>query len=173
MSGANVFARVFANGATVSAFNPIFQFSAVSANSNPNIASFVSSNTNASVFIDNSITGFQSSINFSDSSNMKYQIGKQNNNTFFMWDQTNTKNFLTLDATGNMVVGEASGLTISNTGVLTIANTLTLGTYGVSANGSLGSTGQALLSNGTATYWGAVTSTLDYGGSYALKAYYG
>ena len=174
ISGANVFARIFANSATMVTYFNTFQFSVISANSNPNIASFVSANTNAAIYIDTNTTGFQSTINFSDATTSKWQIGKQGDNSFFMWDQNNSKNFFTVNTTGNMVLGEASGLQISNTGVLTIANTLTLGSLGLSANGSVGTAGQLLTSNGSAAYWAAAgASTLDYGGAYALKAFYG
>jgi hypothetical protein len=44
-------------------------------------------------------------------------------------------------------------------GITRFAANLVLGSSGISANGNYGTTGQALLSNGSATYWGASLST--------------
>ena len=48
-------------------------------------------------------------------------------------------------------------LTIPDTGAITFNRGITLGTNGFSANGSLGSAGQVLTTNGTSTYWSTVT----------------
>jgi hypothetical protein len=60
--------------------------------------------------------------------------------------------------------GSGYGLTVSQTGQSIFGNTVFLGSVGLSANGSLGTAGHVLHSNGSATYWatddnsGTVTS---------------
>ena len=51
--------------------------------------------------------------------------------------------------------GSGYGLTVSQTGQSIFGNTIFLGSVGLSANGSLGTAGHVLHSNGTATYWAA------------------
>jgi hypothetical protein len=66
--------------------------------------------------------------------------------------------------------GSGKGLTINQTGQSTFGNTVILGSVGVSSNGSVGTAGQVLTSNGSASYWSTSSSTFDYGTAYALKS---
>ena len=54
------------------------------------------------------------------------------------------------------IINTTAAFTIS--GVHTYSANIILGSSGLSANGSFGTTGQALYSNGTATYWNSVSS---------------
>jgi len=60
---------------------------------------------------------------------------------------------------GTNVVNTTSAFTFS--GVHTHNANIVLGSSGLSANGSYGSAGQSLLSNGTATYWATAGATLN------------
>ena len=70
------------------------------------------------------------------------------------------------------------GLTVTQTGQSTFGNTVILGSVGLSANGSLGTSGQVLTTNGTTTYWSTVTGgggsgANSTGGSGAIQYYNG
>ena len=97
-------------------------------------------------------------------------------NVQFLWDETNDRwstNGQPLAVSSLVATGAASGITTlaaGNTTITGFANvtstlqvgggstfggTVTLGSVGLSSNGSLGTAGQVLHSNGTATYWAA------------------
>lgn len=59
----------------------------------------------------------------------------------------------------------AANLTITNTASLVLAQNT-----GINANGTFGTAGQALLSNGTAVYWGAPTGLFSNGTAYTFSA---
>ena len=86
-------------------------------------------------------------------------------------------NAVTIANTTGVYTGVVNSATFS-VGTTFIANTtqITIASTPLSANGSNGTAGQILTSNGNSgsPYWAAAgASTLDYGGSYALKAFYG
>ena len=97
-------------------------------------------------------------------------------NVQFLWDETNDRwstNSQPLAISSLIAAGAASGITTlaaGNTTITGFANvtstlqvgggstfggTVTLGSVGLSSNGSLGTAGHVLHSNGTATYWAA------------------
>ena len=97
-------------------------------------------------------------------------------NVQFLWDETNDRwstNGQPLAVSSLVAAGAASGITTlaaGNTTITGFANvtstlqvgggstfggTVTLGSVGLSSNGSLGTAGHVLHSNGTATYWAA------------------
>jgi hypothetical protein len=63
---------------------------------------------------------------------------------------------------GNIGIGNtAPADKLSVNGTTFLGGNVTLSSYGLSANGSYGSAGQSLLSNGSATYWATAGATLN------------
>ena len=93
--------------------------------------------------------------------------GTANNSSYFggnlpsyYTDATNiTTGTLPYAQLGNNVVNTTGSFTLS--GVTTFNANIVLGSSGISANGSYGSVGQSLLSNGSATYWATAGATLN------------
>ena len=93
--------------------------------------------------------------------------GTANNSSYFggnlpsyYTDATNiTTGTLPYAQLGNNVVNTTGSFTLS--GVTTFNANIVLGSSGISANGSYGSAGQSLLSNGSATYWATAGATLN------------
>jgi trimeric autotransporter adhesin len=64
--------------------------------------------------IDNSTGGFQSSLNLLDAGVLKFQIAKQTNNSFLIYDASNTRNFFTYaPSNGSLVLNP----TVGNVGI--------------------------------------------------------
>jgi len=77
--------------------------------------------------------------------------GSESNPSFAFTDDTNTGMYRVAADTLGFVTNEQTRLQVNNS-VFNISNTV-----GLMANGSTGTTGQVLTSNGTATYWSTVS----------------
>jgi hypothetical protein len=110
-------------------------------------ANFASSGTNTgSIVIDNAAAGNQSNVTFNDTGSPKWQIGKQSDNTFFIWDQAHTQNFLQVNASGNIILEPTSGTV--GMGTTLPATALDVGTGTVTAQAyRVNSLGGAMLSS--------------------------
>lgn len=64
---------------------------------------------NAELWIDNDAGGNQSSIKFANQGTMAWQIGKQTDNTFFIYDSAHTRSILITDTLGNLLLAPAGG----------------------------------------------------------------
>jgi hypothetical protein len=86
----------------------------------------------------------------------------------------NNNNHVSLVSNGNLGIGNTAPnarLAVTGTanisgnvaiaGITTFTGNVVLGSVAVSSNGGLGTAGQVLTSNGTATYWSTVTATVN------------
>jgi hypothetical protein len=74
---------------------------------------FYKADTSTVVGLDNGTAGVQAYLNFADAGTTKWQIGKQTDNTLFMWDNANSRNFLTVSTTGNATLSSKAGSIIT------------------------------------------------------------
>lgn len=73
-------------------------------------AYFGSTGANASAInIDNAGGGNQSNINLLDAGTTKFQFGKQSDNTFFMYDSANGRDFLRVNSSSNLLLQPGGG----------------------------------------------------------------
>ena len=75
---------------------------------------------NANLTLDNVAGGNQSSLSFSDASVGKWQMGKQFDNSFFIYDVVNAKNFFLVSTGGQVQLGEAQQLNLQTSGAVGI-----------------------------------------------------
>lgn len=103
------------------------------------VSKFMSSGANnATIVIDNNTGGFQSAISFRDAGSTKFQVGKNTDNTFFIFDQAHSRNSMTIDANGdvNFFPGGVGNAIFNTTPIVSSA-----GTIGVSVRSSANSGG--------------------------------
>lgn len=79
--------------------------------------------SNPALIINNSIAGYQSYIYYQDVGVGKWMIGKNTDNSWFMWDNTNGANFLGVTTTGQVGLGESGQLVIPKTGLVCFTGT--------------------------------------------------
>lgn len=88
--------------------NPTNRLTVVSANASQ--AYFGSTGANNSVvLIDNAAGGNQSNIKFQDAGSNKFEFGKQSNNSFFMYDDVQARDFIEESTAGKLALQPALG----------------------------------------------------------------
>ncbi len=65
--------------------------------------------TRAQINIDNAAGGQQSALSLLDAGAQKWQIGKQTDNTFFLWDQANSRNTIVTNGSGDFILQGSGG----------------------------------------------------------------
>ncbi len=97
------------------------------------------------LLINSTTTGIQTALWFYDAGMLKWELGKQTDNSFFIYDVANTANALGVSITGTTVLGESSNLTLVRSGGAQIGAP----TGGDKGAGTLNPAG-AIYDNGTA-----------------------
>ena len=93
---------------TTSAANPLVVYSAT----NPQIVAVSTGANKGALGINNLAGGNQSTIDFEDGGSYasKWKIGKQTDNSWFQYDSTNAINYLTVNTSGVITLGEGTNL---------------------------------------------------------------
>ncbi|MGW1425748.1 beta strand repeat-containing protein [Bradyrhizobium manausense] len=109
----------------IGATSPSYPLSVTSASATQ--AAFVSTGTNsAMIVVDDFGGGNQSSLKLRDAGSDIYQIGKQGDNSFFIWDQAHTRDSLRINTSGNLLLVPVGG----NVGIGTTLPQATLDVHG-------------------------------------------
>ncbi len=130
---------------------------------------------NGGIIIDNAAGGFQSVINLLNAGTQIFQIGKQTDNSFFMYDASNTRNFLTYSPTsqnlilnsaavGNVGIGTTTPGSLLSVGGVANFSTATSTFYssgGINlTNGCFALNGTCITGGGGSNYWTSSAGTL-------------
>lgn len=100
----NYFAGSLSVGTTTNSYKLTVQTAGTS------LGLFQSTGANKSIItIDNAAGGQQSYLGLNDAGTEKWQIGKQADNTFFIWDNAHNNNVVTIDSSGNLLLQPNAG----------------------------------------------------------------
>jgi hypothetical protein len=107
--------NIFTFGIGVS--NPTYALDISTAQSS--VIHAASSGANASyISIDDANGGQQAAINFQDAAASKFQMGKQYDNSFFLYDSTNSASAFVINTNGSVNIGENNQLQIAQAGYM-------------------------------------------------------
>ena len=123
-------------------------------------AAFQSTGSNeAGVFINDAAGGQQAVLSFADAGTTEWQVGKQANNTLFVWDNTNARNVLQTTSGGDLELQPSGG----HVGVgTTPAANVELDVSGLSQQTGLSTSGTSGSYAGEWTQLGSCTITAQY-----------
>ncbi len=97
------------------------QMSLTSAGVTHPIPVWITANTNT-IVLSSATAGQQSNVLWQDVGVSKWQMGKQNDNGFFLYDAANLASPITVTTAGTMYLGESSQIQMTKTGSVLIAN---------------------------------------------------
>jgi hypothetical protein len=165
VSGSNVYVTNTGYNLGIGTTAPAYKLQVVNAGSS-NVAYLGSTGSNSSIVnIDNFAGGNQSAINFDDAGTAKWQIGKQSDNSFFLYDAATVKNTVQITTAGLLQLGESQQLSLPSAGNVGIGTASPQSLLDVNGNVLFGGTASGTTGNVQITTGGTspISNRLTYG----------